>query len=486
MESRSLPKNIDYSDVLPQSVPAIARRRRYFPVNGGQFSFDANREIRIDIHSTNSMLDPSHSYLEFEVFNENAVNSFGPDVGGGNVFFDTLRVEQGGRVLSEIQQFHRFNAAILSPCQESHQAQITNSLTNFQRAMNGVGPGAGGITAIAANGLDADTYGNCKHNNDNALPPNVGYRFTIPILSGLFTQDKLLPLPLLRQDSPITIVLLMSESAVSGVWSAAPGAGDLKVKNISYNAQLIEVGRDVIDQIKVMRDEMMGGQLAISGQDYEHNQGLIPAGSTGEQIIRMPSRKRSIKSMFFVIQSSTYANGAAGMAEDNVYSLSFAGNANVNKYQLKVGSVVYPPQPVDTFTDQAGEELKRGEAIMELSKALGTLSFKNPSGRLNTITYCTDIGGIANGDTGDGAANTLAPGSGSTTTFCPFGLDTDAFQQTAIEAGIDTQTMSLESNLILEVANGLNSGLQPKNVHIYIIYDQHYYFNSNGMITFSN
>ena len=43
---RKMPSSIDYSDVLPLSVPAQSRRRKFFPVNGGEFRDNGNNEIR--------------------------------------------------------------------------------------------------------------------------------------------------------------------------------------------------------------------------------------------------------------------------------------------------------------------------------------------------------------------------------------------------------------------------------------------------------
>lgn len=501
MESRSLPKSISYEDVLPQAIPAVARRRKFYPQNGTSFNFIGSREIRIEVGSINSLLDPSHSYLEFECRNTNAAAAtFGYDLGGGNCLFKAMRIEQGGRVLNEIREYNRLHAAILNYAQDSTNGQFTNSLVSAQRGMNAAGGGLAGQTAPRANGTAADAYGNCRHNTDAQIPAGSGYRFCIPVMTGLFTQDKLIPLPLVRQDAPITLVYEMDQADECGIWSAAPALGDLSIVNISFNAQLIEVGQDVIMQMKMMQ-EMSGGQLAISGQDYEHNSDVIPAASVGEQIIRIPGRKRSMKSLFFSIQSQTFANGAVGMASNNCYNLSYGGCANMLEYQLKVGSVVYPPTPIQAFQAEpvanAGE-LERGECIMELAKALGTLGFRNPTGRLNTITYGVgDSGagaGITNGDTGDGAGNTLAPQSNSNHAVCPFGLDLDAFNHTAIEAGVDSETMAMETNLILNIGPGdpaavvpiVGSGLQPKIVFCYVLYDQHYYFNDDGMITFSN
>lgn len=444
-------------------------------------------------------MDATHSYLEFECRNTNAAATFGYDIGGGNCLFQNMRVEQGGRVITEIREYHRLHSAILNYSQDSTNGQFTNSLTSAQRAMNGAGGGAGGMTGLRANGTTADAYGNCRHNTDAQIPAGTGYRFCLPLMTGLFTQDKLIPLPLLRQDAPLTIVYEMAPAADVGIWSAAPAAGDLSIVNICVNAQLIEVGRDAIEQIKMIQ-QMSGGQLALSGQDYEFNSDVIPAASVGEQIIRIPSRKRSMKSLLFAIQSQTFANGAGGMAADNVYNLSYAGCANMLDYQLKVGSVTYPPTPIQAFQAEpvaSAGELQRGESIMELAKALGTLGFRNPTGRLNTITYGVSgngLSGITNGDTGDGAGVTLAPGTNDPHAVCPFGLDLDAFQHTAIEAGVDTQTLSQESNLILNIGPGdpaagvpiVGSGLQPKIVNMYVLFDQHYYFGSDGMLTFSN
>jgi hypothetical protein len=65
----------------------------------------------------------------------------------------------------------------------------------------------------------------------------------------------------------------------------------------------------------------------------------------------------------------------------------------------------------------------------------------------------------------------------------PFGLDLDAFQHTAIEGGVDTKTLAEEVNLLIKVAAG---NAEAKIIDVFALYDQHYYFNSDGMITFSN
>ena len=481
---RTLPSTINFQDVLPLSVPAVARRKRFFPQNGTTFNSAGTNEIRIEIGSPNSMLDVTHSYLEFEVVNNNAAATPGFDLGGGSVLFDTLRVEQGGRVLSELQAYNRLHASVLDPVQVSYQGKMTESVTQGQRGGNG-GAGVAGGFAPAAAGLNGDTYTNNKHNIDTQIPAGGFYRFTIPLTSGLFTQDKLIPLPLVKQDAPITISLIMTAAANVGVWSAAPAVTDISIRKISYTAQLIEVGRDVIEQIRQTQN-MMGGQLVISGQDWEHQQGQLPLGSTGEQVIRMPSRKRSINSLFWTAQSDDYANGAGGQAADNIYNMSYCGIPNIDSFQVKVGSVVYPPTAINgPGAMAAAATATRGEVVMELAKAFGTLGFVNPTGRINTFTWGTDAADIGDGDNGDGVGGDLAPTSDNHVCFAPCGIDLSSFQHEAIEAGVDTKTMSQETNLILNI-NAVGSGGENKNIHMWIVYDQFYLFNADGMITFNN
>ncbi len=498
---RSIPKSINYQDVLPVAVPAVARRRRYYPQNGTNFNFVGTREIRIEVGSTNALLDPQHSYLEFFI-NNTVAQTVGLDIGGGHIFFDEVSVEQGGRVLCKQQAHNRLHAGILSSAQMSLDGQATESLTQGQRAYNGVAGGAAGQIAPAA-GIQARDGGVAalsKHSDNTQIAAGAFARFTMAMPTGLFTQDKLLPLPLVSQSNPITLVFRMANSQDVGAWNIAPLFGAIEIVRANYVAQMIEVGGDVIGQLRMMQ-EMGGGQLTISGQDIEHSSDLIPAGSAGEIPIRIPGRKRSIKSLLFQINSEDFTNGG-GLNVAHFYNLSFGGNANMNSYQLKVGSVVYPPTPIQCWGNcaRAGAALvnrprpeqERGECAMELAKALGTLGFNKPTGRLSNLTYGTNtvfaVGAgspnLSDGDNGDGA-NSLTPAGNTETCVCPFGLDLESFQQTAIESGIDSETMAMETTLLCNI-DDITSGAEDKNVHCYIIYDQHYYFNADGSVTFSN
>tara|TARA_R100000805_G_C3623651_1_gene129732 strand:+ start:1546 stop:3063 length:1518 start_codon:yes stop_codon:yes gene_type:complete len=501
---RSIPKSINYQDVLPVAVPAVARRRRFFPQGGASgFTSVGTSEIRIEIGSVNSLLDPQHSYIEMFVTNNNAAQQVGFDIGGGHVLFDEVRVEQAGRVIAREQEHNRLHAGILSSAQTNYDGQLTESIGQQQRGLNQIGGGVLNkrLPIPQGAGVNGDNYANLVHNDQTDLGAGASTRICMAMPTGLFTQDKLIPLPLVSQNNPITLVFVMTSSVNVGSWSAQPiGAGDIQIDRMNYVAQLIEVGGDVIGQMRMMQ-EMGGGQLTISSQDIEHSADVIPANSTGEIPIRIPARKKSIKSLLFQINSADFTQGAPGVDSTLFMNLSYGGNANMDNYQMKVGSVVYPPQPVNCWGNcarAAGALLplptqERGECAMELAKALGSLGFTNPTGRLSTLNYGTSTAAaiaagaapLADGDNGDGGGNTLTTTGDSIQSVCPFGLDLQAFQHTAIESGVDSETMAMETTLICNI-NAVASGIEDKNVHCYLIFDQHYYFNADGTITFSN
>lgn len=481
-----MPSTIDYSRMLPLSIPAMASRRKYYPSNGSTFSRQGNRQIRIEIAHPSALLDPTHSYVQLKLNNAGA-QTFGMDLGGANCLFESVRVEQGGKLLSYTQASNRLHSAILSPVQTSSEGNGSESCTESQRAYNGVI--AASVVPRAA-GQTSEQYDVSVHNADAFHANGVTMKLSMPVTSGLFSQDKLIPLPLVDPHQPLTLVLELGDPADAGVWNGAPGAADLVVTECAYVAHMIEVGPDVINQFKMVQADM-GGQIAISGQDFEYFSQALPAGSSGQVALSCPARKRSIKSLFWCAQSDDLANTAAVVSQALLYNLSFAGSANVDSFQYQVGPILYPAgEPVKCWAltngaGAVGHEFDRSQAVMELAKAVGSMSKTNPTGLMSTIMYGTDVVGLASGENGRGGA-TLCPASNQKYCVCPFGISTDGFSRDIIESGVDTSTLAQETNLLLNWAGADNSGAEVLNVHMWCLFDQHYYFNSDGSVTYSN
>ena len=150
----------------------------------------------------------------------------------------------------------------------------------------------------------------------------------------------------------------------------------------------------------------------------------------------------------------------------------------MREYQLKVGSVMYPPTPIQAILDNAaGVSAGRGEAAAELAKCLGTLGSTHGTGvlsRINTYVNDCDVGGMA---------GQSAPGGVMVShQFSPFGIDLEAFQRTAIESGVNTADRSLPISLIIDIGA---AAAQAINVDAYVAYDSLYFIDSAGNISVS-
>ena len=210
---------------------------------------------------------------------------------------------------------------------------------------------------------------------------------------------------------------------------------------------------------------MSGGVLTLAGQTYRHFTGQATA-TTGDQIINVPARVKSMKSLFFV-------NQGQGSDAFNSYDISTGTNNSLNEFQLKIGSVTYPPTPVRCgFGDGAPATIqnRRAECLMELAKSWGNVGSSKGIGQLNWDNYMNSE-----------KARPTASGAGSAMAFGPCGLDLEAFQRVAIESGVNTADRSLPISLIL------NFAVQPvvQTYDVFVLADALFYINGDGSMSVS-
>tara|TARA_R110002020_G_scaffold435602_1_gene645782 strand:- start:265 stop:1692 length:1428 start_codon:yes stop_codon:yes gene_type:complete len=472
---RVLPKTIDYTDVLPLAVESKSRRRTFFPTNGQAFTDNTNNIIRVDI-SADALLDTQHSYLRFTTtFN---AQTAGIDFAGGHSFIRRLRVEQSGTILEDIQNYNKLMGGIVLPCQCGSdylkERQITEGVGQNSRAGTVAlfqTPQAVNLTAVGAGANDAlgvRSGAAMTGNNNNILSQIAAggsFDFCIPLTSGIFNNEKLIPLMLMS--APLTIEIELAPHAQACV--AAAGA-TYTIDNVRYIANLVEVGQDVAQQLRMVQ-EMSGGVLTLAGQTYRHFSGQTTGGA--ESVINIPARVKSMKSIFF------YSKGAAADAVAN-FDLGNGGTMGIQEFQLKIGSVVYPPTPVQC-QHRGGAAIgasggQRAEQLMELAKAWGNVGSTKGLGMLQGLNYGTTIETEAVG----AAVGGFLSGGGQYR-FCPFGLDLEAFQRVAIESGVNTADRSLPISLILS-----HNGAQvAQTLDAYVLADALFYINSDGSMSVS-
>jgi len=473
---RVLPSNVDYTKILPLAVESRSHRRAFFPTNGQRFESDGNNIIRIDV-SASAFLDPKHSYLRFR-FTNDTNTTMGFDFGGGSGVIRRLRIEQAGNVLSDVNNYNKLLSSIILPSQGGMDSVGHRSVTEGVRFANGQAAGSNMTPAPAGecNGTIAISPSTTATTLTAAGGAANAYTFCIPLVNGLLgsTQDKMVPLQLLGS-SPITIEIELAPLLDIGTFGALPaGNNRYIIDDVRYLAQLVEVGPEVDQQIRMVQD-VSGGRLVLNGVDYTHFAGNIPANSLGSQVINVPARRKSMKSLFFVGASQSYAGGAAHQLVSN---LSFGGSFSAKSFQMKIGSVMHPATPIEcNFNNDALTAVNRAEAFSELAKCWGTLSSVNGVGVLSTSNYATTTCDVA------GMAVDAGPGAGPQSyRFAPFGIDLEAFQRTAIESGVNTADRSLPISLIIDIAT---AQAQATNVDAYVAYDSLYFIDEMGTIRVS-
>ena len=449
---RVLPKTLNYQDVLPLAVESRARRRTFFPINGQQFTASGANIIRIDL-SADALLDTQHSYLRF-TYTQGAGQTCGFDYAGGHAFIRRLRIEQSGTVLEDIQSYNRLMGAVVLPCQSTVEHKRTRTLLEGIRQDNGAAAAlAVAPVAIAATVAGADNNLGQSNNPNNQLAAGASYDFCIPLTSGLMNCDKLVPLMLMS--APLTIEIELANETQAVVQNGGPAP--YTISNVRYIANLVEVGQDVSQQLRMLQ-EVSGGVLTLAGQTYRHFGGVLPAGGTNN-IINVPARVKSMKSLFFASQGA----GADGNA---TYDVGTGGHMNLINYQLKIGSVVYPPTPVAAGAQIAPNTAS--EMFMELEKAWGNTGSRFGLGsetKISTLYSVESVRAVTNGRY----------------CFAPFGLDLEAFQKVAIESGVNTADRSLPISLITNHA----AGAAGTNIDVYVLADALFYINQDGSMSVS-
>ena len=139
---------------------------------------------------------------------------------------------------------------------------------------------------------------------------------------------------------------------------------------------------------------------------------------------------------------------------------------NLNEYQIKIGSVVYPPTPVRCNGMIVGAT---SEPLMELEKAWGNVGSRAGLGENTNISNFYSV-------------ESARAGTNAVYRFSPFGLDMEAFQRVAIESGVNTADRSLP--ITLELTHG-GAAAVASNLDVYVLADALFYINADGSMSVS-
>ena len=432
----SLPGSVDYTSILPMAVESRVRRRGFVPSNGASFVSSQNNIIEIPV-SASAFLDTRHSFVRMNFLNTTG-QTFGVDFGGGHGLISRLRILQGGTVLSDCREYGRLMSSIILPCQSSESSLSTRSIKDGQRYGNSAAGGAPAgvldpadfaVAAVAANAEVTGAIVNTPTNaNDSTCAAAAGsnYTFSIPLMNGLL------------------------------------------------GTTLVETGPAVEEQIRMVQAES-NGRLVLNGVDYTHTPGNIAANTVGRVSIAIPVRKKSIKSVLFVGAGTVYAGGAG--AQNNRYNLSSSGNMALSEYQLSFGSRRIPEVPIGFQAFGNGVFDFKAQYFEELAKCFGETKSAHGLGVMSRINNSN-----SSGVTGAFAIPSAGGAASVSYTFCPYGIDCEAFQPDgkgggALESGIDTASSSTPLALDLDIGLAIAANLK---VDIFVVHDSIYFIDQVG------
>lgn len=515
---RVSPPQVNYDNVLPLAVESRSNRREFLPVNGQTFSNTNGATIvRIDVNA-DSMLDPTHSYLECDLKNTNAtagtflgVNPFCPS------WIQRLRIESGGVVIEDINEYSRLYSMLV--LNQTPKEYVQNNMNN----MGMYNPVIGGNLKATAVGSEGSVVGGTHHHgaldtsgatvtpnnicgsldtelyyppsaqavingvqvavNDGAItgatgnqpsqsgldviqsrsriPTGSSRKLCIPLVSGWLNMDRYIPLIMLN--AGFTIELTLCDANRIGISQTEVGGADpvaalvdstWEVSGVKYVAHLIDMERDFYDRLRLVMDDA-GGTLQLAGQTYRHYTGNLPAG-TGPHTITLPARVKSVKSIFGTFIDSTQMGSA-----DN-YDTSVFQSCGLSRYRFEIGSVRYPQTDVDA--DSVENEVE----LMKAFGKLGDYSHQQAYSRKHLLNTQTVRDG-----------KTLQK---STLSAYTIGYDFEAFQRVALESGINTADRSLPINFICEKSAATTN---PTRADFFVLTDAIFYINLDGTASVS-
>lgn len=508
---RVAPRQVLYEQQLPLAIESTSQRRIFFPEGGSKYGPSGNGAnpniIRIPINA-DDMLDPTESYLQFKFTNKSG-NTMVPDI--GLPFVRRLRIESSGTTLEDISEYGTLYANLVAS-QVSQGGYTEATITTAGvTSTNGTGAIAGaGLTAttlpngVAIGGADdpptraqlvtalnntagaggtnnlgvrLDALDTAVRNKINALTTNVtlggnhppfttiandgSVFYNVPLVSALLNSKKYLPLVFMNGGITLELELDIVESA--GSFQGAVGNG-FEIENVRYMAHMVSLQRDFYDKLRMVM-EGSGGVLQLAGTTYRHFQNTF--GDVTSVSVPLPAKVKSMKGLLFVQKNS------ANIGNKDRFYISNSLNNGTNEYQLRVGSMVYPPTSIKIDNTAANVITNKGEAYQELRKLFGTLGDYTHGGVfLNNTTYA-----VAS-DTGNAAAG---GGGAVASVLNPMGLSLESFKGN-LESGINSADKNLSMSLELRRANGPANSTR---IDMYAMCDAIFYVNLDGSVTSS-
>ena len=587
MAVRVPPRSVDYSRLLPLGVRGVSKMRQFNANNGTEFTA-VNNVIRIPLNTTGMLDGQhSYLQFDLQLaVGRNTVNGIADQAlapqchavdGDGQAIIRRLRIEgSDGAELERIDAYNVLHSAMkhLQTGFDDHSSSQLNALEHSvptnkggarisnQAALAGVancgksggspfpgapgcpfvGPGMGGADATTVAGVDLPypgrgdppqrgegTFVSSYVCADSAAGADKIWtkRYCVKLMSGLLNNSKYVPVGFVAGGG-IVLELTLDTDQNALVTNGTPGTGlggaGYNVRNVSYNAQIVEMDTQFNQAFRAMLAEQ--GGIQWHAQTWrQHTYNIANAGSAN---IPITERAKSIKSLFTVLRtgdqfrqeqptlSNRSFNGQlVGPVSNIPVAPSTAGQRdNLNSVQWKIGSNVYPSQPLTQSEEYYAELVKAMTSLGDTRNSTSMTEQNFSQGFRSFLEVAHIVGpGVAANDgdyTTNLAALPRAPGFvyrgdetvaslGATVAFNTrrlndrslgfLGIDLETYAQATdlLESGLDTSTLALPIELQLRWNSPPCEGATNTTMHAdtFALVDAIFTLDSQGLISVS-
>ena len=340
----------------------------YYPHGGNQYSPTGVKVIKLMLTGSD-WLDPGSLRMVFDLHNADATatNILYP-ISGPWSFFRRMRVLCGGQVVEDIDYYNHVHEMfhVMTP-------QHVRQNDDIEGFGNGLPPTD--QATIDLEGRGTTGFPNNYRGIAGGSSSTVSFRF----LSGLFNQDKFLPI----RYCPITIELELVNQLTDPIvtaWSSSPARVFKSDVSDTWQLQNVMLKADVVTLDNALDNEyaqhlLEGKTLPISYNTYV-SQLLSLQTSSGNFTANITRSFTRLKSVFATFYQSTIVantNLTAGTLSgdfrkewNTFYHPLIQDGAKYNssnelQLQIQVGSKLYPEYPIQTIR----------EAFYQLRKCLG-------------------------------------------------------------------------------------------------------------------
>ena len=344
----SAPQAVSEQMIYNVKPPAIrARRMRYVGVPQSGTEFNPGATIRFTIPTQPATyLQAQNTVLKFSVTTAAGTSNLDNSAGAA-CFIQSIRVLHGSNELEILDQYNRLASILNDTCRSPGEMQTVGNIT---AGMEGGDVVAAGAAYVQANENQA--------RNEGQLIPAVeadalaiGTRtYCIPLISGVIGSlcSKFTPLTAMSAaDIRLEVTLASNED---GVQSTA--AATWTVEDPQIIGDIIQV--DPEGEALIVNS--VGGNFEVNTTMYRQASGVVTTGS-GTSSVLLPYRFSSLKSVLVAHCEQVNSNNLA-----NLYTAR--SRANLVRFQLRIGSSLYPQNPVEAG---AVADLP-AEVLMELLK----------------------------------------------------------------------------------------------------------------------